>query len=154
MKGTTPEMGGTGEEVRSNRTFEAYPKARPILMCWRAFRPNDIEDPDVESISSAGNNNIQVQIEMPRLFVVEVIGKTFTQVLCACQCVRHECSGFSSISGAETRCCASLQGRRCLKQKLRKKELEHWASQEDTHVVDSASARALGVAKDGGYCRA
>lgn len=40
-------------------------------MCWRAFQPEDIEDRDVQSMSSAGNNNVQAQIEMPRLSALE-----------------------------------------------------------------------------------
>lgn len=48
-------------------------------MCWRAFRPDDVGDPDVESMSSAGNSNIQVQIKMPRLAVVKGIGTRFSQ---------------------------------------------------------------------------
>lgn len=36
-------------------------------MCWRAFRPEEVHDPDVESMSSAGNSNIEAQIEMPAL---------------------------------------------------------------------------------------
>lgn len=80
MKSTTPAS-GTGEGTRSNRTFhdsqrpetsscnavETYREPRFILMCWRAFRPEDVEDRNVESMSSAGNNDIQVQIEMPRV---------------------------------------------------------------------------------------
>ena len=30
----------------------------PYLMCWRTFRPEDVDDRDAESMSSAGNNNI------------------------------------------------------------------------------------------------
>lgn len=35
-----------------------YPGARAVLMCWRAFWPEDVEDREVESMSAAGNNNI------------------------------------------------------------------------------------------------
>ena len=63
-----PTREGTGEEVRPSKTFQwtgqtrgkqlhrwsqAYQEPGPILMCWRASRPENIEDPAVQSMSSA-----------------------------------------------------------------------------------------------------
>ena len=75
-KGITPDMApvrGTQPNVPVERTqdmdsCEVWRKTGSILMCWRAFRPQKDDDPDVESMSSAKHNNIQVQIEMPRLW--------------------------------------------------------------------------------------
>lgn len=47
-----------------------------------------------------------------------------------------------------------LMAEECLKQKPWKKSLNVGLRMESSHALDSASARALGVAKHGGYCRA
>lgn len=66
----------------------------PYLMCWRAFRPENVDDRDVESMSSAGNNNIEAQIEMPPAHTHHCCSprtKFRAGGSCACQGVRYEC---------------------------------------------------------------
>lgn len=64
----------------------------PSLMCWRAFRPEDNEDRAIESMSSARNSNIDVQIAMPRVPQQGVRKREVSSQRgsCACQCVRYE----------------------------------------------------------------
>ena len=52
-----PVYGPKGPKTSCNAA-KGYRKPGPILMCWRAYWPQDAEDPDVESMSSAGNRDI------------------------------------------------------------------------------------------------
>lgn len=46
------------------RESRGYPGARTHkLMCWRAFRPENVDDRDATGMSFACNDNIEVQIE-------------------------------------------------------------------------------------------
>lgn len=73
MKGRTPDRAPVNRHVpMEDKELQCCSKStrklRPIVMCWRAFRPENVEDPAMESMRSAGNNDIQVQIEMPSRF--------------------------------------------------------------------------------------
>lgn len=68
MKGTTPEWTpvrrymfqrrGRSQRRESAMVCKPTREPGPILMCWRAFRPERNEDRDVESMSSTSNDNI------------------------------------------------------------------------------------------------
>lgn len=48
----------TYPEMNVSNALHSYREPGPILMCWRAFRPEGDEDRDVESMSSASMYNI------------------------------------------------------------------------------------------------
>nr|POE47307.1 hypothetical protein CFP56_00638 [Quercus suber] len=68
----TPEWMDTGEQAcrfirKAARArgksiaasaLQAIRKPGPIVMCWRPFRPEDVEDRDMESMNSAGHKKI------------------------------------------------------------------------------------------------
>ena len=90
-------------------------------MCWRAFRPDDVEDPDVESMSSASNNSIQVQIEMPRPSGVEVQPKDSRQDHVPVNASGTSVVGASEVLARRHDVVHHLMAENYLKQKLWKK---------------------------------